>query len=226
VKLPETPVSTPRLNYENANHIQLMIEQASRLAQHARASQWSAFQAQQDAWLMRAEMSSQLEEFGKEEAFRRRYVATMLPLILEGAMDYTRADKGNIQLCSIGGPLQMCAQRGFDQAFLEFFGGIRVGQTACSLAQRNAELVVVRDVTESAVFDCTAVVETLLDAGVRSVQSMPLLSESGRVIGVLSTHSSRVKKPSAGELKRMGNFARWAAALLEWRERPAASPVV
>jgi GAF domain-containing protein len=203
----------------NCGNIQEMLEQADRLAERARVGRWKALQACQDAWLMRASISTQIEEFGKEQGFRRRYVAAMLPMILSGAIDHARAEMGNIQIRDTGGSLKICTQQGFHREFLEFFSGGKGGQTACSLAFRNAEVVVVRDVTESNVFDCASAVEALLDAGVRSVQSIPLFSRSGRVLGVLSTHGNRVKHPSASELKRIKHFARWAGTLLEWRER-------
>ncbi|HEU0367581.1 MAG TPA: hypothetical protein VFR42_00115, partial [Candidatus Acidoferrum sp.] len=76
-------------------------------------------------WLMRMGVSTQLEQLGKEEDFRRRYVASMLPMILAGAMEHARAEMGNIQVCGSGGSLQICAHRGFDRAFLEFFSGGR-----------------------------------------------------------------------------------------------------
>lgn len=195
------------------------------MVEQARAGRWAASRALQDALLMRTEVCAQLEQFGKEEGFRRRFVAAMLPMILDGAMDQTHTDMGNIQLCENGRTLRICTQRGFDEKFLKFFDTVHYGEAACGLAMRNAESVLVRDVTASAVFDPGPVLEMLLDAGVRSVLSIPLLSKSGRVLGILSTHSGRVKSPSANELKRMSHFARWAAALLEWRERPAGPPV-
>jgi len=145
-------------------------------------------------------------------------VAAMLPMILAGAMDHVGAEMGNIQVCEGGGALRICAQRGFGRVFLEYFGVVHAGEAACGLALRTAERVVVPDVTDSRVFHQTPVLEALLDAGVRSVQSTPLLSKSGRVLGILSTHSNRVKDLRASELMRIDHFARWAAVLLEWRE--------
>jgi len=61
-------------------------------------------------------------------------------------------------------------------AFLEYFDAVPSGQAACGWALREAQRVVVRDVTDSPVFHNSPALEVVLDAGVRSVQSTPLLS--------------------------------------------------
>lgn len=95
------------------------------MAELARVGRWTAFQARQDAWLMRSHVWTQVDHLGKEEGFRRRYAAAMLPIILAGAIDHARAEMGNIQVRGRRGLQRICAQRGFDSAFLEFFSGVR-----------------------------------------------------------------------------------------------------
>jgi len=198
--------------------IETMLELANRIVGLARSRRGAAIQAGQDALKMRAELRPLIEHLGKEEGFRKRYVAAMLPMILEGAMDHTDAEMGNIQLCNGQGSLKIVVQSGFNLPFLEYFDSVHAGQAACGWALQNAGRVVVRDVTDSPIFHNSPALEVVLDAGVRSVQSTPLLSASGRVLGVLSTHSGRLKDLCKGELARVDHFARWAAALLQWRD--------
>lgn len=202
--------------HENGENLRMM-ELADRVADLVRFSRGAAIRAGRDALRMRAELRPQIEYLGKEERFRERYVAAMLPVILAGAMDRAGAEMGNIQRCDGGGSLKICVQSGFNLTFLEYFDAVSAGQAACGAALRKAERVVVRDVTDSPVFHNSPALEVVLDAGVRSVQSTPLLSTSGGVLGVLSTHSRRLKDLSKAELARIDYFARWAAALLEWR---------
>jgi len=86
-----------------------MLEKADRLTELARIGRWAAFQARQDVVVDAQGVSTQLERLGKEEDFRRRYVASMLPIILAGAMEHARPEMGNIQVCGSGGSLQICA---------------------------------------------------------------------------------------------------------------------
>ena len=213
---PGALVRKPVTSRKNGD-IQTMMEFADRMADLARSSRGAAIRAGEDALKMRAELRPQIECLGKEEGFRKRYVAAMLPVILAGAMDRAGAEMGNIQLCDRSGSLTICVQSGFNLAFLEYFDAVPSGQAACGWALRAAQRVVVRDVTDSPVFHNSPALEVVLDAGVRSVQSTPLLSRSGGVLGVLSTHSRRLRNLSKAELARIAYFARWAAMLLEWR---------
>jgi hypothetical protein len=52
-------------------------------------------------------------------------------------------------------------------------------------------------------------------AGFRAVQSTPLLSRSGTLLGVLSTHFRRPYRLTPEELRRLEQHARRAAAMIE-----------
>jgi GAF domain-containing protein len=126
------------------------------------------------------------------------------------------------------GALRIAVQRGFDREFLHFFGAVRLEGSACATAFRERRPVVVKDVATDPSFDepSRAVV---LRAGVRAVQSTPLLSTDGAVPGVLSTHYARPAEASAGSVSLVRRCARLAAALIELRspraERPVAATV-
>src|SRR5215475_10303862 len=113
----------------------------------------------------------------------------------------TGAGQANIQVFDpVAKSLRIEAHRGFDAAFLEFFGYVRDGTAACGTAFKRREPVIIRDVTESPIFVGTPASEVVLNAGVRAVQSTPLLSRSGVVLGILSTHWCFPWRPSDREL--------------------------
>lgn len=62
----------------------------------------------------------------------------------------------------------------------------------------------------------------MLDAGIRTVQSTPLVGKSGDP-GMLSTHYRTVTQPGKKDLRLTDYFAGWAAEILE-AEHCAAHP--
>jgi GAF domain-containing protein len=137
---------------------------------------------------------------------------------LEDAIAASGADMGNVQRHS-GDGLCIVAQRGFRQPFLDFFAQVRDASSACGAALMQLERIVVPDVASHPLFAGTAAGEVLAAAGVRAVQSTPLLAASGALLGVLSTHYSSPYLPSERELALIDRLARRAASLLE--SRPA-----
>jgi PAS domain S-box-containing protein len=143
-----------------------------------------------------------------------------LEKILDAAIALTGADKGNLQLPDgDSGALQIAAQRGFDRAFLDFFTEVGRGEAAaCGAAMQAARRVVVEDVTRSDLFSGQASLRVLLDAGVRAVQSSPLMSSEGNVLGMISTHFTRPHRPAERELRLIDLLARQAADFLERKQ--------
>ena len=107
--------------------------------------------------------------------------------ILDAAIEITGAQMGNIQLLE-GDVLRIAAQRGFDRPFLEFFASVHGEQAACGTALQRGERVIVDDVLNSPIFVGTSALDVMVAAGARAVQSTPLVSRSGRVLGMFSTH--------------------------------------
>ncbi|MGB9468512.1 MAG: GAF domain-containing protein, partial [Candidatus Acidiferrum sp.] len=62
--------------------------------------------------------------------------------------------------------------------------------------------------------------EAILDAGIRGIQSTPLVSSRGNVLGVFSTHHKTPHRPSVRDLQTIDYFAQYAATLLEWHDSP------
>jgi signal transduction histidine kinase/DNA-binding response OmpR family regulator len=143
-----------------------------------------------------------------------------LSCILGAAIDFTCADKGNIQLLDQhSGRLKVVAHHGFDSAFLEFFTDVDQNDAAaCGAAMQLGDRIIVEDVTRSDLFREQPSLEVLLGAGVRAVQSTPLISSDREVLGIISTHFSRRHRPANRDLRLVDLLARQAADFLERRQ--------
>ena len=149
---------------------------------------------------------------------RQGDLATLLKEVLEAAIEVTSADFGNVQLLDPAiGALRIVQQHGFLPAFLEYFDQVHDGEAACGSALRTEQRVLVEDVTHSAVFRNPQTIEVLLGAGVRAVQSTPLVGPSGRLHGMISTHYRVPKLPSDRELRALDRIVRLAADFIEWK---------
>jgi GAF domain-containing protein len=80
---------------------------------------------------------------------------------------------------------------------------------------QSTERIIVEDVMQSEIFAGQPSLFTLLDAGVRAVQSTPLVSSAGNLLGIISTHFRLPHRPSERELRLIDLFARQAAGYLE-----------
>jgi hypothetical protein len=116
-----------------------------------------------------------------------------LPEILDAAIGAAAADMGNIQVLDHGsGALKIVFSRGFGAPFLDFFASVSAhNNSACGAALINRTRVMVEDVTTNYLFVGTPALDVMLTAGARAVHSTPAVSQSGRLMGVLSTQWRR-----------------------------------
>ena len=161
-----------------------------------------------------------LQEVGMQCSRAGNDLAGCLQKILKVAIAITEADKGNLQLWERGsGGLKIAAQQGFDQPFLDFFATVQEDEGACcGRALREGGRIVAEDVTQSEIFAGQDSLNVLLAAGVRAVQSTPLVSTSGTVLGMISTHFSHPHRPSERELRLIDLLARQAADYIEHKQ--------
>jgi PAS domain S-box-containing protein len=142
--------------------------------------------------------------------------AGLLLAIVDAAIAVTGADMGNIQLRDHdSGALKIVASRGFEDPFLEFFSAVHGGLAACGTAMKRGQRVIIEDVAASPVFAGTPALDVMLAAGARAVQSTPLVSRSGRLVGMLSTHHRAPRKPADRDLHILDLLARQAADYVE-----------
>jgi PAS domain S-box-containing protein len=158
------------------------------------------------------ETSTLLIQEGNTEALYRQ--------ILDAGIVIMRSDMSSLQMLDDGqGALRMLASRGFDPTFAQTFEWVRPdAKTSCSAAWRSGHRVVVPDVETCDFIAGTTALEEHRKAGIRAVQSTPLVSRSGRLIGMISNHWRQPHQPAERELRLLDVLARQAADLIERKE--------
>ena len=139
--------------------------------------------------------------------------------LLDAALRLSDAAKGNVQILNAAGALVIKAHRGFRRPFLDFFSEVHAGRAACGAAMKTAGQIVVEDVLKSPLFEDPATGRVMKGAGVRAVQSTPILAPSGALIGVVSTHNLGPTRFDAATRRALRRLADEFAAAFE-----AASP--
>ena len=147
-------------------------------------------------------------------ALERGEIAPLLQEIMDTAVAIMGADKGTLQLVD-GDTLRIQAQHGHARPFLEFFAAAENVASVCGEATKRGERVVVEDVEQSALFAGTASLPVLRAAGVRAVQSTPLRTRDGKLLGILTTHWPTPHRPDDQDLWRLDLLVRQAADLIE-----------
>jgi signal transduction histidine kinase len=148
----------------------------------------------------------------------RLWAITELPAVLEEALTATieiqQADFGNVQLCNPESQaLEIVAQRGFDAEFLEYFAEIVDSSAPCGRAMQTRSRVVIEDVRTDEQFAPHRHVASA--TGFRAVQSTPLFSHGGEILGMISTHFKHPHRSSERELRLTDLYARQAAEMIE-----------
>ena len=145
----------------------------------------------------------------------------VLAEIVDVAIAISGADFGHIQLLdSTTSDLRIVAQRGFPRWWVDYWNGASEGKGAGGTALELGERVVVEDVARSPVFLGTPSLQVQLKAGVRAVQATPLVSRSGRPVGMVSTHHKAPHRPDERVLRLLDLLARQAADVIDraWSE--------
>jgi PAS domain S-box-containing protein len=168
-----------------------------------------------NALLVRLHESASL--FAREDGLEQA-----LQILLEGVIDATHADFGNVQLVDPQtGALKIIAQRGFGAEFLEFFSAADGDLGACGDAKKSKSRVIVENVADDPIFAEVSTKGVMERAGVAAVQSTPLFGRSGEFLGIVSTHFRARHRPENAELQIVDIFARQTADLIEYHRTQA-----
>jgi PAS domain S-box-containing protein len=136
--------------------------------------------------------------------------------IVDAAIAISSADFGNIQLLDPeSSELKIVAYRGFPKWWLDFWNSVSMGKGTCGTALGRKKRVIVEDVEQSPIFVGTPGLEIQLKAGIRAVQSTPIVSRSGKPLGMFSTHYKKPHKPQDHELQLIDLLAQHAADIIE-----------
>jgi hypothetical protein len=130
----------------------------------------------------------------------------LLVRVLDTAITLTAADFGNVQLVDPAtGALRIVTQLGFDTDFVDYFAVVNDAASACGRAAKTGAQVLV---TDTRVDPSYTLHRTIAEAShYRAVQSTPLFTYSGELIGMVSTHFGHPHRPSGQELRIMGLFS-------------------
>jgi PAS domain S-box-containing protein len=139
---------------------------------------------------------------------------------VDAAVAIMRSDMASMQLFDPDrGQLQLLATAGFDPESAEAFKwvGAETG-SACGEALRTSRRAIATDVETCDFIAGTPTLDLHRKAGIRAVQSTPLVSRTGRLLGMISTHWRQPHQPAQRELRLFDVLARQAADLIERKQ--------
>ncbi|MFF0223929.1 GAF domain-containing protein [Streptomyces sp. NPDC004629] len=130
------------------------------------------------------------------------HLALVLVRVVRTAMALVAADFGYVQVIDpCDGSLVLVTQCGFGPEFLDHFAVVHDDHCVCGRAARQGAQAVVTDVLAAP--DMARHEGIFRAAGVRAVQSTPLVDCVGRLVGMVSTHMSEPGRPSDHDLRIM-----------------------
>jgi PAS domain S-box-containing protein len=166
------------------------------------------------------QLAAELEAMTRLHALSARLLTyddlrTALDDVLQNAIQTSRADFGNIQLYNQDkGALEIIVHRGFRQDFLDYFRTVRVDEgSACAQAMKSGERILIEDVQLDPSYERHRGIAAA--AGYRAVQSTPLKSAAGKIVGMLSTHFRQPHRDSEHDERFLDLQARHAADFVE-----------
>jgi PAS domain S-box-containing protein len=144
--------------------------------------------------------------------------------LLDAATDLMRADMASLQMLPADGRvLRLLASKGFAAASATFWASVHAGSgSAWGQALSTGKRVIITDVETCELVVGTADIEAFRASGIRAVQSTPLVSRSGRPLGMISTHWRAPHQPCERDLRLFDVLARQAADLIERARAEAA----
>lgn len=142
--------------------------------------------------------------------------SSLLQSILDVGIEITGADMGNVQLFDGGSAvLKTVAQRGLDNSLLDILDAIHNGSAVRQNGLPPGEKLIVGDLCNPETSIHNPAYEAMASAGVRALQSTPLVSRSGRLVGRISTHYRQPHRPTDRQLTLLDLLARQAADFIE-----------
>lgn len=218
------------------------IELASRNAnaQSARDSRRAALNLMQDAIQSRQTMENLNTALGESEKRLTRELAatrelqSVSALLIEGghtealyqkivdaAVIIMQSDMASMQMLfpernDGRGELLLLSHHGFNPEAARFWEWVKpTSESTCAVALRTGERCIVPDVEKYDFMAGSEDLKTYLQAGIHAVQSTPLISRGGRLLGIISTHWRKPHTPTERDLAQFDILARQAADLVE-----------
>jgi len=147
---------------------------------------------------------------------QERELDSLYRRILDAAVDLMASDMASMQeFDSDRKELRLLAWKGFHPQSAVFWEWVRLDSgSSCAAALSEGRRIIVPDIETSKFIEGDDGDE-YRRSGIRSVQSTPLISRSGQLLGMISTHWREVHCPSERALRALDVLARQAADLVE-----------
>ncbi|MGY3505186.1 GAF domain-containing protein [Bradyrhizobium sp. USDA 4471] len=147
---------------------------------------------------------------------QERELDSLYSRILDAAVDLMASDMASIQEFEPNrNELHLLASKGFHPQSAVFWEWVRLDSgSSCAAALSEGRRIIVPDV-EASEFIGGDDADEYRRSGIRGVQSTPLRSRSGQLLGMISTHWREVHRPAERALRALDVLARQAADLID-----------
>src|SRR5215471_13417727 len=137
--------------------------------------------------------------------------------MLDAAMSVMSSDMASMQLLDPErNQLRLLAWKGFHPRSAVFWKWVYLDSAStCGLALTAGSRVVVPDIETCDFMAGTPDLDEYRRSNIRAVQSTPLISRSGQLLGMISTHWREPHQPTERALRRLDVLVRQAADLIE-----------
>jgi PAS domain S-box-containing protein len=216
----------------NATRAPFWTEEERTLTEEVANRIWAAVERARSEEALRtseAQLPRELEDTKKLQAISRLFIEeenidSLYEQLLTAAMAFMGAACGSIQMLDEERQkLRLLAWKGFHPEAAAYWQTVDFGAgTVSAAAFRSGERVIVPDVRTSDLLVGSDSHQYYELSGIVAVQSTPLISRSGRLVGLIATHWREPHEPHERELRLLDVLARQAADVLERKLAEAA----
>lgn len=170
-------------------------------------------------------LAAELETARRLQAVSTRLVgpgaaAELYDEIMDAVVSVMESQFATLQIVGEGpdhqGELRLIAFRGFTPEAARNWEWVAPGAGCVGgLALTSGQRMIIRDLRECSEIRASGGLESFLANGILAVQTTPLRSRSGELLGMISSHWTRPHEPSPEALRALDVLARQAADLIE-----------
>ncbi len=185
-----------------ANSQRTKAEEALRKSQDQLAEELN------DAHLLE-QLSSRIIEEGEPEP--------LYDAILDSAMDIMRAEIASLQVLDVEKyELSLLNWKGFHPGTVQYWQIIKKDSTtSCGQALAKGERVIISDIKDPLSKVSKKDMDIYSLSGIQSMQSTPLISRTGKILGMISTYWKNIHYPSEREISLFDMLVRQTSDLVE-----------
>ena len=193
------------------------VEQVGRKRASALAAAQQALRRSEQLLALEVEAAQRLQQVATQ-LITAQGAQALYEQILDAAQSLVHADFASIQMFHPErGELRLLGHRGFNAEAAKRWEWVTPStRTTCGWALRTGGRVVVPDVHTCEFMAGSEDLDGYLNAGIRAAQSLPLISRSAAMLGMVTTYWREPRELSASELRALDILARLAA---DWIDR-------